>query len=629
MYIYVYGNREREGVIIAKLGNYEEKRLVMVNKKNLADREGYKNIYINDDMTKGERVMQAKLRLKAKSERISGANVKVAYGRMWVNGKEWMWNEGSKSVVEKEFYRNTEIQMEGAKKSSCNKKVNEKRKLGKCKVLFWNIAGINSNNKIFLDWIKEHDVIIFIETWLESKNWDVFKKNLLKEWIWENVGANKKMIRGRAMGGIILGIRKGIAVEKIKLDKEWLIECRIRLGEKKWRIVGVYNKEGNRDRLQELDNITKEGDEEFILVGGDFNVRIGEGGEMGWEGEGRKEIERKSKDEVLNKEGEELLRSVEEKGWVIMNGNKQGDEEGEWTYEKGLNKSVIDYYYCITSMRTWDKVSKFKVIERVESDHNALVVEGEIEGVIEREEERVIQDWSEKGIKVYKERVEEMQWNIVNNSAEEWEDMRKKLGEAVSKNKRKESTMIMNTKPWWDRESWEGKKKLRKILREAKKRKEVEISKAREEYKKLCEQKLKEWRIKEEEVIKNVKTDVQAWRYVNKYRKKREGINREIKLEEWKKNVWTDENEEKRKYLWRCGMSVEKWECSVKNADKLKQRDVEVQRQENYNSMENSEYNYRYKDIKTLMLPKYLTEKENKKANEKCIIARARCGNLE
>ncbi|KYN01122.1 hypothetical protein ALC62_08094 [Cyphomyrmex costatus] len=73
----------------------------------------------------------------------------------------------------------------------------------------------------------------------------------------------------------------------------------------------------------------------------------------------------------------------------------------------------------------------------------------------------------------------------------------------------------------------------------------------------------------------------------------------------------------------------------IKEADRvgawneLKQRDVEVQRQENYNYIENSEYNYRYKDIKTSMLPKYLTERENKKAKEKCIIARARCGNLE
>ena len=57
------------------------------------------------------------------------------------------------------------------------------------------------------------------------------------------------------------------------------------------------------------------------------------------------EEERKSKDKVVNKEGKQLLELIEDRGWIILNGNKEGDEEGEWTFEgKGqrVANSVID-----------------------------------------------------------------------------------------------------------------------------------------------------------------------------------------------------------------------------------------------------------------------------------------------
>jgi hypothetical protein len=41
---------------------------------------------------------------------------------------------------------------------------------------------------------------------------------------------------------------------------------------------------------------------------------------------------RKSKDKVENAEGKRLMEWIEENGWEALNGNKQGNEEGEWTY---------------------------------------------------------------------------------------------------------------------------------------------------------------------------------------------------------------------------------------------------------------------------------------------------------
>jgi hypothetical protein len=65
--------------------------------------------------------------------------------------------------------------------------------------------------------------------------------------------------------------------------------------------------------------------------GGDFNRRKGERGARNWEEE-RGDGKRKSKDKMENAEGKRLMEWIEENGWEVLNGNKQEDEEGEWTY---------------------------------------------------------------------------------------------------------------------------------------------------------------------------------------------------------------------------------------------------------------------------------------------------------
>jgi hypothetical protein len=45
------------------------------------------------------------------------------------------------------------------------------------------------------------------------------------------------------------------------------------------------------------------------------------------EGEGKK-----SKSKVKNAEGKKPMEWIEENGWEVLNGIKQGEEEGEWTY---------------------------------------------------------------------------------------------------------------------------------------------------------------------------------------------------------------------------------------------------------------------------------------------------------
>lgn len=78
----------------------------------------------------------------------------------------------------------------------------------------------------------------------------------------------------------------------------------------------------------------------------------------------------------------------------------------------------------------------------------------------------------------------------------------------------------------------------------------------RREYREWCKQQKKKH--EEEERILNIKSEAEAWKYINKYRKKKtERISEEINIEEWKdhfiellddtqgKAVWQIESEER------------------------------------------------------------------------------------
>jgi len=64
---------------------------------------------------------------------------------------------------------------------------------------------------------------------------------LPNEFSWE-VQAKRKNKKDRACGGMLLGIRKGIEKEKVIEggSREDIMECRIRIGTERWRIIGIY-----------------------------------------------------------------------------------------------------------------------------------------------------------------------------------------------------------------------------------------------------------------------------------------------------------------------------------------------------------------------------------------------------
>jgi hypothetical protein len=94
---------------------------------------------------------------------------------------------------------------------------------------------------------------------------------------------------------------------------------------------------GVKTTRRRVEDALKENRQKCMLMGGDFNGRIGGKRARNWE-EGRGNGKRKFKNKVENVEGKRLMKWIKESEWEVLNGNKQGDEEGEWTYVGSMGK---------------------------------------------------------------------------------------------------------------------------------------------------------------------------------------------------------------------------------------------------------------------------------------------------
>ena len=298
----------------------------------------------------------------------------------------------------------------------------------------------------------------------------------------------------------------------------------------------MYINKDLQRKLGELKRWTEEREEGVrVVIGGDFNARTGEeeermgeeveegGGEMG---------SRRSKDEVVNGEGRRLCRYLEERGWGILNGNEEGDEEGEWTYTGGRGNSVIDYVLGNEEMR--EGVERMEVGERIDSDHHPVIVclrgeEGDQEKGLKKgggkeRGERKMDSGRQGGFRgeVWKKRGER-------------ERNRGRMGRTEEKSKRGNGERRGKKGGWWDMECREKKGRVRKELRRW--RKEGGDGKMyaerRKEYRKLCEEKKKKEVEGWEKELEGVRNEGQVWKVVIREMKKRRGVNEEIKLEEW------------------------------------------------------------------------------------------------
>ncbi|TGZ48452.1 Uncharacterized protein DBV15_12818 [Temnothorax longispinosus] len=154
------------------------------------------------------------------------------------------------------------------------------------------MAGVKGKEKGFWERIKEWDVVGLVETWLEQEEWEKMKNRVPKEFNWRIQGAKKERVgrKGRAIGGIMMGVRKGLEGEEEWVKEEGLMIREVRWKKEKWRLATVYES-GNLDKIMgEIKSVKeKEGREERWIVKGNFNAKTGEKGALE---DGEEEVER-------------------------------------------------------------------------------------------------------------------------------------------------------------------------------------------------------------------------------------------------------------------------------------------------------------------------------------------------
>jgi hypothetical protein len=94
----------------------------------------------------------------------------------------------------------------------------------------------------------------------------------------------------------------------------------------------------------------------------------------------------------------------------------------------------------------------------------------------------------------------------------------------------------MGERAWYDKEWKERKRGVRRKLTRFRKGKcsREEYLEEKKTFKQWCKQRKEKHEEEEMEKINIINTEQEAWRYINKFRRRRESIDEEISAEEWR-----------------------------------------------------------------------------------------------
>ncbi|CAK9816314.1 hypothetical protein ANTPLA_LOCUS8954 [Anthophora plagiata] len=219
-----------------------------------------------------------------------------------------------------------------------------------------------------------------------------------------------------------------------------------------------------------------------------------------------------------------------------MNGDTEGDEEGEFTYI-GNGESVIDY--VIGNEETREKVERVEVEGRIESDHQPVVVwieggkreGGNIRGKGKRGR-RTKGRWTEEMKREFAEkfgRKEEKGKEI----EEEWRELKREIMEVLERMERKKGGK--ERRDWWDEECKEKKKEVEEELERWRREggSGEGFKKARDELGRMCKEKKRRGKERWEKEIEGIRTEGEVWKIINRERKGRKRVNAGIEIEVW------------------------------------------------------------------------------------------------
>ena len=252
------------------------------------------------------------------------------------------------------------------------------------KIGFFNINSLVGETTFDADFkilIEKYDIIALSETW--HKNYDCIKKikdNFPSNFRFiENARKNRNKKSKRNSGGIIICYKQFLHKHITIVDKKtenmiWIKLHKDILNQNQHLFIGSiynspinssYNKNNNDDTFQKIqERLQTLNQNDFVVLGGDFNARTGNDQDIIDENENEIDIlnlpqnyrissfkkKRCNQDQHKNTYGDKLLELATSTNLKILNGRTLGDLEGRYTYIGYHGVSTVDYVLTSENM---------------------------------------------------------------------------------------------------------------------------------------------------------------------------------------------------------------------------------------------------------------------------------------
>lgn len=357
------------------------------------------------------------------------------------------------------------------------------------------------------DYLEEFEVITLVETFVEEKNYAKLENALPHQFNWTWMSAIRCKKKGRASGGILMGVRTThICNTQWQDQSNWSIGKSVTIGGVALDIIGVYNRTGVGGMKVNLAKRLDESKGRRCLMMGDWNARAGTLSGVDISDGGS----RQSMDTMLDKEGEDMIELMEEFGFGVLNGRTKGDWTGQITHVDYRSKSVIDYAACNELLNNY--ISEMKVGDKTQSDHFPIEIELNIgsQQTNHVEEAKWIPNYSPRAMLLYKKAMEEK--DITSETP--WEQLHQHMRDAIPK--RKVRKRELTNKDWWTAECYSCRREMVDKLRAAKRNPEMyaQYFTAKRRYKTEIRKSKKAKQDQEMEKLRDITDINNAWQYL-------------------------------------------------------------------------------------------------------------------
>ena len=238
----------------------------------------------------------------------------------------------------------------------------------------------------FKHFLKGFDILLFQETWLQDP-----VSLTLYGYKNYNTPALKKHTKGRGSGGLTICIRADLSIEIEVISHNCCDYVQVLLIKNNqlglYLCINVYipphlahaqDKGKFWDQLfQMFENLTVLYPKANIILGGDFNARIGPGNMASCVGIHRQISQhvlpgRISRDMIINKPGIKFLELLSSFNLYVLHGTNLDKSRGLFTYISAQRASTIDYIAVTPELIP--RVISFAVLESTLSDHSPLEI---------------------------------------------------------------------------------------------------------------------------------------------------------------------------------------------------------------------------------------------------------------